>query len=86
MANEFGSITVDMLQSDENGDLLLEGNKARYSMKDSANPRMEVGGSITLDPIDPDDTVAEWWQKVKDQITTKDVADDAAFVAKMGEI
>lgn len=82
MANQIGYIFIEGWRSDEEGALVLDGQEARYSMKDTTNPRMVVSGSIKLDPIDPTDTVAEWWQKVRNQIAVKDVTDNAAFLAK----
>lgn len=82
MPNQIGFISIDGLQSDETGALVLDGLKARYSMKDTANPRMGASGTIKLDPIDPTDTIQQWWQKVRQQITTKDATDNASFLAR----
>jgi hypothetical protein len=68
-----------MLQSDADGELVLTGLTARFSMKDADNPRMLAGGSVELDDIDPDDTVAEWWAKVQAKVLAQDAVDDAAF-------
>ncbi len=81
MAMEVQTVMIERIRSDRNGNLVLSGVSARYTVRDSAKPRMTVGGHIELNDINPSLTVQQWFDDVKAQILTKDAADEVAFNA-----
>ena len=82
MATKIKHIRIDSIRSDDNENLALSGYHISYNVCDTANPRMSTGGSFILEDLVLTDTLAEWWNKVKQQVLNH----EAAEVVKYNEM